>query len=109
MDNDDGCQFMNTAVCALPLADRPVAIEDLSALFATAVCRFGSDVRLNLAAEDCRIEEVRDLVACESACWSFCTVDIEGTDQVFTLHSSAHPTRNEIRNAIAKRARKESV
>jgi hypothetical protein len=104
--------LLNTDACTMPTAERPLRLEELDVLFATAVRRVerrGDGLRMHLAGEDGLIGQVRDLTEREASCCSFFTFAIDGTDQDLTLDVSVPPARQEILDALARRARELSA
>ncbi len=104
--------LLTTDACTMPTAERPLRLAEFDALFATSVRsvrRHGNDVRLHLAGTEGLLERVRDLTARETACCSFFTFTIEGTDQHLTVDISVPPARQEILEALAERARELSA
>jgi len=99
--------LLNTDACTLPTAERPLRLAEFDALFAKAVRRVerrGSDVRMHLTGGEGLAERVRDLTERESSCCSFFTFGVEGTDQDLALDVSVPPARQEILDALVKRA-----
>lgn len=98
--------------CTLPTAERPLRVAEFDDLFAsvTAVERLTPTLlRLDLAGDDGLLETARDLAARETACCSFFTFTIEGTDQNLTLDISVPPDRRDILDALAERAQELSA
>ncbi|MEU4454213.1 hypothetical protein AB0F44_22985 [Nocardioides sp. NPDC023903] len=100
--------LLTTDACTMPTAERPLRLAEFDALFATSVRRVrrrGNDVRrMHLVGTEGLLERVRDLTARETACCSFFTFTIDGTDEDLTLDISVPPARQEILDALAERA-----
>lgn len=104
--------LLTTDACTMPTAERPLRLAEFDALFATSVRsvrRRGNDLRMHLAGTEGLLEQVRDLTARETACCSFFTFTIDGTDQNLTLDISVPPDRQELLDALAERAQEQSA
>lgn len=104
--------LLTTDACTLPTAERPLRLAEFDDLFATSVRgvrRRGDGVLMQLTGTEGLLERVRDLAARETACCSFFTFTIEGTDQDLTLGISVPPDRREILDALAERAQELSA
>lgn len=104
--------LLTTDACTLPTAERPLRLAEFDDLFATSVRgvrRRGDGVLMQLTGTEGLRERVRDLAARETACCSFFTFTIEGTDQDLTLGISVPPDRREILDALAERAQELSA
>ncbi|MER6940002.1 hypothetical protein ABTX24_21300 [Nocardioides sp. NPDC127514] len=104
--------LLTTDACTLPTAERPLRLAEFDDLFATSVRgvrRRGDGVLMQLTGTEGLLERVRDLAARETACCSFFTFTIEGTDQDLTLDISVPPDRREILDALAERAQELSA
>lgn len=104
--------LLTTDACTLPTAERPLRLAEFDDLFATSVRgvrRRGDGVLMQLTGTEGLLERVRDLAARETACCSFFTFTIEGTDQDLTLDISVPPDRQEILDALAERAQELSA
>lgn len=99
--------LLTTDACSMPTAERPLRLAEFDALFTTSVRsvgRRGDGVRMQLTGTEGLLERVRNLAARETACCSFFTFTIEGTDQDLTLDISVPPAHQEILDALAERA-----
>jgi hypothetical protein len=99
--------LMTTEACTLPTAERPLRLAEFDGLFASSartVARDGHGVRIRLVGDRGLRERVRDLAERETACCSFFTFGIEGSDEDLTLAVSVPPQRRDILDALAKRA-----
>lgn len=104
--------LLTTDACTMPTAERPLRLAEFDDLFATSVRgvrRRGDGVLMQLTGTEGLLERVRDLAARETACCSFFTFTIEGTDQDLTLDISVPPDRREILDALAERAQELSA
>lgn len=104
--------LLTTDACTMPTAERPLRLAEFDDLFATSVRgvrRRGDGVLMQLTGTEGLLERVRDLAARETACCSFFTFTIEGTDQDLTLDISVPPDRQEILDALAERAQELSA
>lgn len=104
--------LLTTDACTMPTAERPLRLAEFDDLFATSVrgvLRRGDGVLMQLTGTEGLLERVRDLAARETACCSFFTFTIEGTDQDLTLDISVPPDRQEILDALAERAQELSA
>lgn len=98
---------MKTDACTLPTVDRPLRLAEFDALFSEAVRSVRSDggrVWMRLTGEDGLRERVRDLAERESACCSFFTFVVDGTERDLTLEITVPPERQAILTALADRA-----
>jgi hypothetical protein len=99
--------LMTTDACTLPTAERPLRLAELDALFTDAVRgveRDGEVVRLRMSGPAGLRERVRDLTARESACCSFFTFDVAGSDADLALTIEVAPAHRAILAALADRA-----
>lgn len=99
--------LLTTDACTMPTAERPLRLAEFDDLFATAVRsveRRGDDVRIHLTGPDGLAGQVRDLTDREASCCSFFTFAIEGTSKDLTLDISVPAARQEILDALARRA-----
>jgi hypothetical protein len=99
--------LMTTDACALPTAERPLRLAELDELFATSarsVTRGEHDVRIHLVGDSGLLPSVRDLAERETACCSFFTFLLDGTDDELELTISVPPERRQILQALAARA-----
>lgn len=91
----------------MPTADRPLRLAEFDTLFATAVSRVehrGNRVRLHLTGGPGLGDRVRDLAARESACCSFFSFAVDGTDADLTLDIAVPAARVEILDGLVARA-----
>ena len=101
---------MTTDACTLPTAERPLRLAEFDDLFtssARSVRRDGDRVTITLAGGADLRDRVQDLATRETACCSFFTFDIEGSDGTagdLTLHVSVPPEHRAILDALADRA-----
>jgi hypothetical protein len=99
--------LLTTDACTMPTVDRPLRLAEFDALFSSAVRRverLGGGVRMHLAGAPGLVDRVRDLTRRETACCSFFTFTMEGSDDDLTLDISVPPARQEILDALADRA-----
>lgn len=104
--------LLNTDACTMPTAQRPLRLAEFDDLFAAAVRTVewrGNDVRMHLTGAVGLVDRVRDLTERETSCCSFFSFGIEGTDQELTLDISVPPARQEILDAMARRAQELSA
>jgi hypothetical protein len=107
MDN-----LMTTDACSMPTAERPLRLAEFDALFAASVrnvTRDGQGVHLHLEGDPGLRERVQDLAERETACCSFFTFAIEGSDDNVTVDISVPKERREILDALADRAERLSA
>lgn len=98
---------MSTDACTLPTAERPLRLAEFDAVFTEAVRSVQSDegrVWMRLTGGDGLRERVRDLADRESACCSFFTFVVGGTETDLTLEITVPPERRHILTALADRA-----
>jgi len=98
---------MSTDACTLPTVERPLRLAEFDALFTEAVRSVQSDegrVRMRLIGGDGLRERVRDLADRESACCSFFTFVVDGTETNVILEITVPPERRDILTALADRA-----
>ena len=100
--------LLTTDACTLPTTERPLRLAEFDSLFATAARRVDRDsedgVRIRLAGEPGLVERIQELTQRESACCSFFTFSLEGSDQDLELHVSVPAERRDILDALADRA-----
>lgn len=100
--------LLTTDACTMPTTERPLRLAEFDALFAANVDRVerteGGGVRLHLRGTDGLVGRVRDLAEHETACCSFFTFTVDGTDQDLTLDGAVPPARQRILDALANRA-----
>jgi hypothetical protein len=96
-----------TTACTLPTAERPTRLAEFDALFAESVRSVehgeGTAV-LRLSGAAGLRERVLDLTARETACCSFFTFAVTGTDDDLLLAVSAPPQRHDLLGALVGRA-----
>ena len=105
-------RLWTTDACTMPIAERPVRVAEFDDLFATSVRRVesrGCEVRMYLSGGAGLAERVRDLTERETACCSFFTFGVDGSDRDLVLDISVPPDRREILDALAERARERLV
>ena len=98
---------MNTDACTLPTVERPLRLAEFDALFTEAVRSVQSDggrVSMRLTGDNELQGRVRDLAERESACCSFFTFVVDGTESDLTLEITVPPERQDILTALADRA-----
>ena len=98
---------MSTDACTLPTVERPLRLAEFDALFTEAVRSVQSDegrVRMRLIGGDGLRERVRDLADRESACCTFFTFVVDGTETNVILEITVPPERRDILTALADRA-----
>ncbi|MDH2416492.1 hypothetical protein [Nocardioides sp. CER19] len=103
---------MTTEACTLPTAERPLRLAEFDALFASSarsVVRRDLEVQIHLTGAEGLLESARDLAERETACCSFFTFAVEGTDDDFTMSISAPRERRDILDALATRAKEGSA
>ncbi len=99
--------LLTTDACTMPTAERPLRLAEFDVLFRTAVRRVErreNGVQIHLSGGIGLVERVRDLTARETACCSFFTFDIAGTDQDLLLNVSVPPARQDILDTLTTRA-----
>lgn len=98
--------------CTLRRAERRGRLAEFDELFATAVRQAeftGDTVRLRLTGDAGLEDRVRDLAARETACCSYFSFAIDGTDKALTVDISVPHERAELLDGIAVRARQLSA
>lgn len=99
--------LLTTDACTMPTAERPLRLAEFDNLFASAargVTRQGGGVTIHLTGETDLRDRVRDLAERETACCSFFTFVVEGSEDDVTLHVAVPPERSAILDALAVRA-----
>ena len=92
--------------CTLPTAARPLRVAEFDALFAAAlrsVERRGRDV-LRLELDGAAAEEVRDLVARESASCAFFEFELTAAGERLLLDVRVPAARTDVLDGLAHRA-----
>ena len=103
---------MTTDACSMPTAERPLRLAEFEALFAASVRNVTRDehgVRLHLEGDSGLRGRVRDLAERETACCSFFTFAIEGSNDKVVVDISVPESRREILDALADRAERLSA
>ena len=96
--------LLTLGTCTLPTAERPLRLAEFEDLFSTAVrgvTRDDGGVRLALSGKPCLTAQVQDLTSRESACCSFFTFTITGTDDNLTLLISVPLAQPDVLAALA--------
>ena len=104
--------LMTTDACSMPTAERPLRLAEFDALFAASVRKVTRDehgVRLDLEGGPGLRERVQDLAERETACCSFFTFAIEGSDEKVMVDIAVPQERREILDALADRAERLSA
>lgn len=104
--------LLSTDACTMPTDQRPLRLAEFDDLFAHAVRSVefrGRHVRLGMSGGAGLAERVRDLTEREAACCSFFTFTVEGTDEDLILAISVPPARQDLLNALARRAQELSA
>jgi hypothetical protein len=100
--------LLTTDACTMPTAERPLRLAEFDSLFAAAARSVRRDdhgrVRIHLVGEPGLLDQVRSLTERETACCSFFTFTLEGSDGDVTLDVSVPTERREILDALAARA-----
>jgi len=101
-------ELMTTDACTLPTAERPLRLAEFDRLFATSARRVsrldGGRLRIDLSGGRGLVAQVRNLAERETACCSFFTFAVEGSDEALVLEVSVPPGRRDILAALADRA-----
>jgi hypothetical protein len=99
--------LMGTDACTMPTEDRSLRLAEFDALFSEAVQsveRAELSVRMHLKGPSGLRETVRDLAERETACCSFFTFVVDGTDADLTLDVTVPQGRADILDGLADRA-----
>ncbi|MBO0842592.1 MAG: hypothetical protein J2O46_05355 [Nocardioides sp.] len=105
-------ELLSTDACTMPVVERPLRVAEFDDLFSSAVRgveRTGDRLTLRLAGDEGLKAAVRDLTERESACCSFFTFAISGTDQDLRLEIEVPPAQRRILDALEQRARERST
>ena len=98
---------MGTDACTMPNVERPFRLAEFDDLFSEAVQRVDRaelSIRMHLEGPPGLRERVRELTDQETACCSFFTFVVDGTDTDLTLEITVPPERLDILNGLADRA-----
>jgi hypothetical protein len=99
--------LMDTDACTLPTVERPFRLAEFDSLFTEAVRSVHSDggrVTMRLTGDPGLRGRVQDLARRESACCSFFSFVVEGTESDLKLEITVPPERRDILTALADRA-----
>jgi hypothetical protein len=91
--------------CTLPMADRPLRVEEFGALFTAALRRVeridARQLRLTLTGAGGLEERIRDLTARESQCCSFFTFTVTPTGDDVVLDVQVPATQTAVLDGLA--------
>lgn len=103
----DQLDWVADDACTLPTAERPLRAAEFDALFAERLVRVERlspvSARIELSGDD-TIALAQDLTERETACCSFFTFDVSGTDDTTTIEVGVPASRADVLEALVTRA-----
>lgn len=104
----DQLDWVAEEACTLPTAERPLRVAEFDALFAKRLVRVerqsSTHARIELQSGDETVALAQDLTERETACCSFFSFTVNGTDDATTIDVGVPDSRAEVLEALVTRA-----
>jgi hypothetical protein len=104
----DQLDWVAEDACTLPTVERPLRVAEFDALFAERLVRVErlstTRARIELRSGDGTVALARDLTERETACCSFFSFAVSGTDDATTIEVGVPVSRADVLEALVARA-----